>query len=158
MTIAPNLNDKPTPFPSLTEPYKGRPPISIKKRTDSERKALNRKIRYLFKHIPKSTPNPRCARFRLWYKDARMRRKLVKDKAELTRQIEVQGFDPSERASVLFRLLATLHRISVVDPAQSPITPPSRHRTLPVPTTPNLLPRIGPLTPHGNFFSIDDPP
>ena len=53
--------------------------------------------------VPKSTPNPRCARFRLWFKDsdARKRRNQLKEKAELTRQINDAGFDPFERFSAV---------------------------------------------------------
>ena len=157
-----NTNRRPTPFPDLSEPYKGRPPITLERRTDSQRKALRRKVQYLHQQIPKSTPNPRCARLRIWYKDARMRRRQIKEKVEFTRQVNAAGFNQLDSALLLFRLTASLHNVSVVDPAQSPTQPHSRQCTTlkrkRQTMTSQLHSHIGPLTPHGNFFSIDDPP
>ena len=111
-----------------------------------------RKARYLHRQIPKSTPNPRCARLRIWYKDARMRRRQIKEKVELTRQVNAAGFNQLESALLLFRLTASLHNVSVVDPAQSPTQPHSRQRTTlkrkRQTTTSQLRSHIGPLTPH----------
>ncbi len=105
-------------------------------------------------------PNPCCARLHVWYKDARKRHRQLKEKAELTRQVDAAGFNQLERALLLFRLAASLHKVSVVDPAQSP---PSCQRSASTlnrksqDTISQLRPHIGPLTPHGDFFSIDDP-
>ena len=100
----------------------------------------------------------------MWFKDARKRHRQLKEKAELTQQVDAAGFKSSERALVLFRLFTTLHNISAVKPALSPLPPPSRQRFSSTlkrkhhDSTSKLRPHISPLTPHGNFFSVDDPP
>ena len=93
----PKLNDfdyntyrKPNPNTSTVHPHSffpSRPPITFTRRTESQRKHLKRKIRYLHCNIPKSTPRPRCARFRLWYKEARKRRRQLRINAELSQQV-----------------------------------------------------------------------
>jgi len=124
ITTDSNLNRRPKPLPLLTEPFKGRPPITLMRRTDSQRRALQRKIRYLHRQYPKSTPKPRYARLRMWYKDARKRRRQLKEKAEITRQVDAAGFESSERVLVLFRLFTTLHNPTAVKPTLTPTLQP----------------------------------
>jgi len=155
-----NTKCRPTPTPISIHYFTGRPLITLNKRTDSQRKALRRKFRYLHKPFPKSTPKTHCAWLRIWHSDACKRRRLIKEKKALQSQLDRAGFTKIERALVLFNLTASLHRISVDDATQSPHSPPSRPRKCKreYDTAPKLRPHIGPLTPHGNFFSIDDPP
>jgi len=132
--------------------FPNRPPITFVKRTESQRKHLKRKIRYLHRSIPRSTPNPRCARFRLWHKEARMRRRQLKLHAELSRQVTYMFSYPIERARALFSWIARAHNISVATSAQSPQPSLKRPRSAPEPEPPPIHRFIGPLTPLGSFY------
>ena len=155
-----NTKRRPTPTPISIHYFTGRPPITLDRRTDSQRKVLRRKFQYLHKPIPKSTPKTHCARLRIWHSDARKHYRLIKEKKVLQSQLDRAGLTKIEHALVLFNLTASLHGISVDDATQSlhslPSCPHKRKREYD--TAPKLRPHISPLTPHGNFFSIDDPP
>ena len=148
-----NRRHNPTTTTTTTPFYfPNRPPITFIRRTESQRKHSKRKALYLHRSIPRSTPNPRCARFRLWYKDARVRRRQLKSKVELLRQAAGMISDPIERACALFTTIASLHRISVTTSAQSPQPSRKRKRIPPEPDPPPIRSFIGPLTPLGSFY------
>ena len=148
-----NRRHNPTTITTKTPFYfPNRPPITFEKRTESQRKHLKRKMRYTHRSIARSTPNPHCARFRIWYKDARMRRCQLKLQAELKQQIAHMISDPTERARAQFRTIASTHGISVTISAQSPRPSLKRPRISPEPDPPPIHRFIGPLTPLGSFY------
>jgi hypothetical protein len=90
LNVSDHINRRHNPITTTTKTpfyFPNQPPTTFTKHTESQRKHLKRKTLYLHRTIPRTTPNSCCARFRLWYKEARMRHRQLKLHTELSRQV-----------------------------------------------------------------------
>src|SRR6266511_718220 len=99
----PNSNRNPNPKP--IPPFTPHPPMQLIEISPGIRKRLKRKHRFFAypnhkphpHKFPKNLSNPRCARFRLWLKEARMRRRQLKLGHDLTEHAKQMFVDPVQR-------------------------------------------------------------
>ena len=111
-----NIDRNPKPIP----PFTPRPPMQHVEISPSMRKHLKRK--HLFftypnhkphpHKFPKNLSNPRCARFRLWLKEAPLRRRQLKLCHDLTERAKQMFVDPVQRSLALFSMFTRLRDIS----------------------------------------------
>jgi len=149
-----------TPPPPTFFTY--RPPITFMKRTASQRKCLQRKLLFAHRHrIPQSPSKSRCARFRIWFNEARTHRRQLKMIAEIRTQFAGGVTNDAERAaislslfislsSVFISLSSVLYKISCLPPTPRPLKCPrsSNSDTVHINTNLNPLnPSVPPFVP-----------
>jgi len=111
-----------------------------------QRKQLRRKLLFTQRRrIPRSASNPRCARLRLWYKEASTRRKQLKAIADLRTKLVRELTDDADRATISLSLFVgvaeSLHKISCTLPQSRPL---KRQRSSDLDTYPTPLNPLAP--------------
>lgn len=95
-----------------TLPFRPRPPITSAHISACKRDFRKQRfLRIHLKYLP-TTSNPRCARFRLWQKEARMRRRQLKLIHSMMQHIS-HAVRESECSLALFSEAAWHHNVSV---------------------------------------------